>query len=1002
MATLLLPDFEVLFIKKFTLPIIKKSIITKIRSRHQTKVPLSDFGSTAVAIIAMILVSATAMAQPPTGNLLSDADFSSNTVLAPFGSSIESQWKDEDAQIAIGTVEGINPLSPDGMLQLNETSLVVSQVRQSIDVSAYASEIDLGMVSAVARAFYNCPTEACNATLSIRNTATRLQHLQDGITAISPLNGDPEVWQEANVGLSKPVVIPPGTRSIDIEVAFSNGNGGSAEDSFQEPQETNVGLSKQVVIPLGTKSIDIEVPFSTGTIPNGGFVDDAFLGLRFSQCEAQGDGIAGETVQINYKGLEPDQEILAFLGSGQVLEGEFADANGEGTIQLPIPSDTPEGTHLITIEHDGLDLTAACSVKTLPPPSHVKACDHDAPGVNVIIGTEKFDYLRGTSGDDVIIALGGNDIIIGGGGNDCIDGGEGRDLIVAREGDDTIFGGPGNDLIHGNGGADIISGGAGNDTIFGSAGDDTIDGNEGEDKIFGGSGTDACANGVLTQCERPIIPAGLKTIPTQWVVVLRDTAVNSNGATDAVRELAERLISEATARTRNKSNVSNSLGFVYSPVLNGFSATLSDEAVAVLINKPEVLYILPDAAVELDSVQSPTPSWGINRIDQISLPLDQVYSYNNTGDGVHAYIIDTGINLTHQEFTGRIGNGVNYADNIPGDCHGHGTHVAGTLGGATYGVAKGVTLHAIKVFDCVGNSTIARILAGVNWVTVNRISPAVVNMSLGIEPNIAAVDTAVKNSIASDLLYVLSAGNTNIDACNRSPQTVLSAITVGSTDINDNRSIFSNIGSCLDIFAPGSSITSAWIDNDTATRTIDGTSMAAPHVAGAAALFLQQDPSKSVTEITNTIINFSSKNKVKDIGLFSPNTLVRIQPMPPLNPRVKLYEGNNATQRFFCSLDVSFNQTINFKKHFCINDEARSAVLTEIKAGTVIEFYDKPKCTKNDDWTRILVKNTIAKLTISTFQQTFSSSEVAVTYHSHSNGPNALDGKVSCIKIVVP
>lgn len=451
---------------------MQKITLSILKTISQCRAKVLGSTAVAIAIATMILASATAMAQPPTGNLLSDADFSSDTILTPFGSSIESQWKYEAAQIAIGTVEEINPQSPDGMMQLNETSLVSSQVRQSINVSAYANEIDLGMVSAVARAFYNCPTGGCTAALSIRDTATRLQPLPEGVIVISPLNGDPEVWQEANVGLSKPVAIPPGTRSIDIEVAFSN-----------------------------------------GTIPNGGFVDDAFLGLRFSQCEAQGDGIAGETVQVNYKGLEPNQEILVFLESDQALEGVFADANGEGTIQLPIPSDTPEGTHLITLEHDGSDLTAACTVETLPSLPDTETCDPNAPGVNVIIGTEKFDYLRGTPGDDVIIALGGNDIIIGAGGNDCIDGGEGRDLILAREGDDTIIGGPGNDLIYGNGGADIISGGAGNDTIFGSAGDDKIDGNEGEDKIFGGSGTDACANGILRQCELDIV-----IIPPQSIV----------------------------------------------------------------------------------------------------------------------------------------------------------------------------------------------------------------------------------------------------------------------------------------------------------------------------------------------------------------------------------------------------------------------------------------------------------------------------------------------------
>jgi subtilisin family serine protease len=252
--------------------------------------------------------------------------------------------------------------------------------------------------------------------------------------------------------------------------------------------------------------------------------------------------------------------------------------------------------------------------------------------------------------------------------------------------------------------------------------------------------------------------------------------------------------------------------------------------------------------------------------------LDDVYSYTNAGVEVHAYIIDTGINSTHQEFTGRIGDGFDFVDNdnSPDDCHGHGTHVAGTLGGTTYGVAKEVTLHAVRVTGCGG--TAATIIAGVKWVTQNRINPAVVNMSLSTKDGkYPALDTAVQNSIASGLLYTLSAGNKGVDECtNRSP-TALEAITVGSTTSSDNRSSFSNIGSCLDIFAPGDLITSTWIGNQTATKTISGTSMAAPHVAGAAALLLQEDPSRSVAEITNIIINSSSKNKITDVGLSTPN-----------------------------------------------------------------------------------------------------------------------------------
>ena len=241
-------------------------------------------------------------------------------------------------------------------------------------------------------------------------------------------------------------------------------------------------------------------------------------------------------------------------------------------------------------------------------------------------------------------------------------------------------------------------------------------------------------------------------------------------------------------------------------------------------------------------------TWGLDRIDQRSLPLNNTYTYNATGAGVKAYIIDTGIRTTHTQFGGRAIDGFDAIDSaLPAaDCNGHGTHVAGTVGGTTYGVAKGVTLVAVRVLDCNGSGSTSGVIAGINWVTGNHAAgaPAVANMSLGGGAS-SALDKAVRNSIADGVTYALAAGNDNTNACNQSPARTAEALTVGSTTSSDARSSFSNFGTCVDLFAPGSSITSAWNTNDTATNTISGTSMATPHVAGAAALYLQGTPART-------------------------------------------------------------------------------------------------------------------------------------------------------------
>jgi hypothetical protein len=404
------------------------------------------------------------------------------------------------------------------------------------------------------------------------------------------------------------------------------------------------------------------------------------------------------------------------------------------------------------------------------------------------------------------------------------------------------------------------------------------------------SGLGAALNGDDERIAKaPLIINNLENVvPDRYIVVLKDGTAHSR-----IQSLIEHFITNYDADVYQ----------TYFSALQGFAATLRPPVMEALRAHPDVAYIEAEQVLSFSEEQFLSysgeqydPPWGLDRIDQRDRPLDDLFSFSSTGAGVNVYILDTGIRTTHEEFGDRAFNAYSNVIDDHGfnDCNGHGTHVAGIIGGKTYGVAKSANLYNVRVINCDGTALISQVISGIDWVTANHVKPAVANLSLGGERS-DSLDQAVKNSIAAGVVYTIASGNDGENACQMSPARVPAALTVGAVDGNDRVPSFSNVGSCLDLFAPGTDIISAWSSSDGAMMMQSGTSMAAPFVAGVAAAYLEDFPDASPAGVAEAILEVATQDRISLTDDGSPNRLlyselqsepvpIPIQTLPPDKP----------------------------------------------------------------------------------------------------------------------